>query len=51
MENNPSKLRKLYPKILLPPIEVILKNKERKIKAIPKNRVLRFFKLYFGEGL
>ena len=43
-------LKKLFPKKLLPPPEVILKTRQRKSKEIPKNRVLRFFWIFFGEG-
>lgn len=46
-----SKLRKLYPKKLLPPIEVVVKEKERRKNTLPKNPVIKFLYLYFGEGL
>lgn len=45
-----SKLRKLYPQKLVPPPEVIKKIAEREKKLMPKNPVLRFFKIFFGEG-
>jgi len=45
-----SKVRKMYPKKLIPPPEVLrhMINKER--KRLPKNRALRFFHIFFNEG-
>lgn len=51
VEMTESKERKLYPRKLVPPPDVIAKMKERQSKIIPKNPVIRFFKLFFGEGL
>lgn len=50
MEATSPKFRKLNPPKLVPPAEVIAKQKE-KARALPKNRVLRFFILFFGEGV
>ena len=45
-----SKLRKLYPRKLIPPPAVLLKMKEKQAAKLPANPVLRFFKIFFGEG-
>ena len=45
------KKRKLYPKKLVPPPEVKLKEMERRKNYIPKNPILKFLKFYFGEGI
>lgn len=42
--------RKLYPQKLVPPPQVIQKMREREKMKMPKNAVLRFFKIFFGEG-
>lgn len=44
-------MEKLYPKKLYPPPEYIKKMKEREDRMLPRNPILRFFKLFFGEGL
>lgn len=44
------KLRKLYPKKLLPPPEVIIKWREREKNKVSSNPIVRFFKTFFGEG-
>jgi hypothetical protein len=43
--------RKLYPKKLVPPPEVVQKIIERNKNKLPSNPVIRFFKLFFGEGI
>jgi hypothetical protein len=45
-----SKLRELHPKKLVPPPQVIDKMKADQKNKMPKNPVLRFFKIFFGEG-
>ena len=42
--------RKLYPQKLVPPPQVLEKMKEREKNKMPRNPVLRFFKIFFGEG-
>ena len=42
-----SKLRKLNPRKLVPPPEVVKMQKGR----LPKNKLIKFFVLFFGEGL
>ena len=46
-----SKKRILYPKKLYPPAVVLKKMAEKERNKIPRNPVLKFFKLFFGEGL
>lgn len=46
-----TKVRKVYPKKLLPPPEVIKKLYERESKKLPNNKILRFLKLFFSEGI
>ena len=46
----PSKLRKLNPPKLVPPPEVIAKQKEKNRAKIMKNPVLNFIVTFFGEG-
>jgi hypothetical protein len=45
------KKRILYPKKLYPPPVVLKKMAEKERNKIPSNPVLRFFKLFFGEGI
>jgi hypothetical protein len=45
-----AKLRKLNPKVLKPPDEVIRVTKEKKRIQMVKNPILRFFYTFFGEG-
>lgn len=42
--------RKIYIQKLEPPPQVIKVMLERQKRKIPKNPVLRFFKIFFGEG-
>ena len=46
----PSKERKLYPQKLIPPLDVIKRMQELEKLKMPKNKYLRFFKIFFGEG-
>jgi len=50
MENKETKERKLYPQKLVPPPQVVKKMIERDKARLPTNPVLRFFKIFFGEG-
>ncbi len=45
------KPRVLNPRKLVPPPEVIQKMAEKEKNKMPKNPVLRFLKLFFGEGI
>lgn len=49
-EESKLKLRELHPRKLIPPPEVTqrIMNKDR--EQLPKNRILRFFKIFFGDG-
>ena len=42
--------RKLNPRKLAPPIEHAKKMVDQGKKKMPKNKILRFFKIFFGEG-
>jgi len=42
--------RRLYPRKLYPPPEVMRKMIEEEKNRMPKNKILRFFKIFFGEG-
>lgn len=46
-----TKKRILYPKKLYPPPIVIKKMVEKERNKTPNNPVLKFFKLFFTEGL
>ena len=43
-------LKKIYPKKLLPPPEAIKREREKSMRQIPKNKILKFFYIFFGEG-
>jgi hypothetical protein len=43
-------IRKIYPKTLQPPPEVVKHMMEKDKQKLPANPVLRFFKIFFGEG-
>lgn len=45
-----SKMLKLYPRKLVPPPEVIKKMAEKEKNKMPNNPILRFFRIFFGEG-
>ena len=45
------KKKKLYPRKLYPPPEVMRRMIEEEKSIVPKNPIVRFFKLFFGEGL
>ncbi len=47
---SPSKLRKLNPKELTPPKEVLDKQKQRVFESRIKNPVFKFMFIFFGEG-
>jgi len=42
--------RKLNPRELLPPKEVIIRKKQRAFEGRMKNPIYRFFVIFFGEG-
>jgi hypothetical protein len=46
-----SKKRELHPAKLTPPPEASRSMKEKEESRLPKNPAMRFFKLFFGEGL
>ncbi len=45
-----SKLRKLSPKVLVPPKDVLDKIKQKKNEALSKIPIVKFFQTFFGEG-
>lgn len=48
--NEQSKLRKLTPRRLSPPIEAAKRFMDTDKTKLPKNRIVRFFKIFLGEG-
>lgn len=42
--------RKLYPKKLVPPPQVVKVMVEKNKNKVPKNKALRFMHTFFGEG-
>jgi hypothetical protein len=44
-------MKKLNPRKLTPPPEAIKRIIEKDRTKLPKNKILRFFYLFFGEGL
>ncbi len=42
--------RKLNPRKLEIPKEVLLKRIQKQKTTLPKNRIIRFFYIFFGEG-
>jgi hypothetical protein len=47
---NESKKRILKPNKLTPPPEVIQRIMEKDTRIMPNNPVLKFFRIFFGEG-
>ncbi len=45
-----TKLRDLHPAKLSPPPEIIKRIVEQDKTRLPKNKILRFIKIFFGEG-
>ena len=44
-------IKKLNPRKLTPPPEVMASIVEKDKKKLPKNKIIKFFYLFFGEGL
>ncbi|MFZ2602703.1 MAG: hypothetical protein WAX79_01725 [Candidatus Omnitrophota bacterium] len=47
---SPSKLRDLHPAKLSPPPEIIKRIVEQDKTRLPKNPIIRFFKIFMEEG-
>jgi hypothetical protein len=45
-----TKERKLYPKKLMPPPNILKAITEKERDRLPTNPIIRFFKIFFGEG-
>ncbi len=46
----PGKLRDLKPRKLMPPIEASKRIIEQGKSNLPRNKIIRFLKLFFGKG-
>jgi hypothetical protein len=45
-----SKKRELHPRKLIPPPEIVKRIMDKDKEYLPKNKMLRFFKIFLGEG-
>ena len=49
-ETTPSKKRELQPRKLIPPPDIVKRIMDKDKEYLPKNPILRFFHIFFGEG-